>query len=286
MCQSLRKILQLFRISHRIFPPSNIPWTHQAFTLSAGTHSFPFEVRFPNATTCHNNQTGITHVLDALPPSFHFVAPKNQGSAAVRYMVRVEVERKNWYCFNLSREEELLFLPSSSVPIPRVLGWTEVIRGRQYASLRILLPSSNILVTQIPLELRLFLRAQAGYSSNLDPIIVQQIRFTINSTTALDLCYHSTSWTLNTDIVHLSGINYILPPGRGFLEIDPELWKGALLPDMASSFTTCTVCRRYALSITIVFSYGQQPFTQVSSSRRQPCSMLLITCLHRQLELL
>lgn len=176
----------------------------------------------------------------------------------MRYWVRVKVKTKNRCWFGPSQDQELLFVPLSPVPFPPILGVTEVIRVGQFSSLKVVLPTLNILFTQEPLMLRLFLQPQAGLDATLYPITVQQIGFTIKSTTTLNLCHQPISWTSTTDIMRLSGINYTLPPGVNYLEINPELWRGALLPDVVSSFTTCTIYRQYALSITVSFSYGQK----------------------------
>lgn len=110
-------MVQLFKDSQKIFPPACITSNQNGFALSEGVHSFPFEVHFPTSSACHKPQPGIAHSKTALPPSFSFKAPKRQGSATVRYWLRVKVQRKGRYRVDPSQDQELIFAPSSPVPV-------------------------------------------------------------------------------------------------------------------------------------------------------------------------
>jgi len=259
--------------------------TVKGFTLPKGTHSFPFQIRFPVLSACHKPQPWTTHLKTTLPPSFKFRAPSHEGSAKVQYWLRVKVQRPGRFKHDPVSEQELIFLPLDPALPPPMLN---PVYGRSmqplnpknldsnippstfrsasgagrraysFVLLEATLSSPAILYIQRSVPLRLFVRTHATLAND-PPITLRTLGIAIHTSTTITIGSDSATWTSSRDLVHISGLELQLTGSRanGELsdEISKDLWKDATVRDVTPSFTTCTVIRQHSLVVTAGFSH-------------------------------
>jgi hypothetical protein len=61
------------------------------------------------------------------------------------------------------------------------------------------------------------------------------------------------------------------------VEISKDLWKDALVPDLPPSFTACSICRQYSLSISAEFADGRNTVEVLISDPPHSALPILLT---------
>ncbi|KAI9782192.1 MAG: hypothetical protein M1839_005306 [Geoglossum umbratile] len=289
--------VQLFKLSQNIFPPVHVPLALKGFTLKGGTHSFPFEIRFPVLSVCHKPQPWITHLKTTLPPSFEFRAPNHEGSAKVQYWLRVKVQRPGRFKHNPLSEQELTFLPlDPALPPPMLdpaysrsiqpLGVGNLVsnvppstfrsasglatREGCFVLLEATLPSPAILYIRRTVPMRLFVKTHATLVDDYPQIMLRTLGVAIRTNTTVTIRSDSATWTSSRDLMRISGLELQLigshVNGELLYEISKDLWKDATVSDMTPSFTTCTVTQQHSLVVTAGFSYGPEDTDYVETA--------------------
>ena len=264
-----------------MLPSSDTPIHPGGYTLRKGFHSFPFAVRFPLLSTCERSQSLVRHLETILPPSFDSHAPGRQSSAKIDYILKAEVKRPGRFHWNISTQQELLFIPLdpplSSIPLGPGFGTTasrelylhDIVplgqltpSARRSASqdpillLEVRLPSPAVLYAGDKIPLSLFLHKFPAEPDGVFPIELRSVVISLRSTTTATLGIDHTSWTSSRNLLHLTDLRRAV---ASFQEKDvlSELNGGIHdlnIPDITPSFTACTVRHEYSLEVTSGFS--------------------------------
>ena len=92
---------------------------------------------------------------------------------------------------------------------------------------------------------------------------------------------NSTSWPSSDELVNLSGLGIELSESSASPEeLDGDLWKDVVVPEMIPSFTSCTLVQQHFLGIGGGFSFGIEGPVQVRHASHT-CLVELISLLHR-----
>lgn len=95
-------------------------------------------------------------------------------------------------------------------------------------------------------------------------MVLRSIVLSLRTETIVTVGPNSTSWPSFHELINLSGLNLELDVvSAGIGELDSDLWKDAVVPEMTPSFTSCTVVQQHFLVVAGGFSYGTEGPIQV-----------------------
>ncbi|KAH9209257.1 hypothetical protein DL95DRAFT_466935 [Leptodontidium sp. 2 PMI_412] len=283
---------KLFEACQPVFPPPDLPISSKGFSLPKGTSVFPFVLRFPILSTCSDtNHDWIKHLNTSLPPSIKVQAPNNVASGEIKYSLKVKVERPGRFKPDLTSQLELKFIPlDPSLPPPmlspvsartsrsllRTLSTTSpplspTVLDRldnSVVTFEASLPSPAILHTKHYLPLRIFAVIKSPSRIPGPLVVLRSIVLSLRTETIVTVGPNSTSWPSFHELINLSGLNLELDVvSAGIGELDSDLWKDAVVPEMTPSFTSCTVVQQHFLVVAGGFSYGTEgPIQTIKTS--------------------
>ncbi|PVH74879.1 hypothetical protein DL98DRAFT_602829 [Cadophora sp. DSE1049] len=273
---------KLFENGQAVFPPPDLPISSKGFSLPKGSNVFPFVLRFPILSTCSDtNHDWIKHLNTTLPPSTKVQAPNNAATAEAKYSLKVKVERPGRFKPDLTSQLELKFMPlDPSLPPPML---SPVSSRTSRSLLRTLsgssppssppvsdrldnsvitfeasLPSPAILHTKHHLPLKIFSVIKSAPRIAGTTVYLRTLVFSLRAETIVTVGPNSTTWLSSDELINLSALDVELSEAiAGSGEVDGDLWKDALMPDIKPSFTSCTMVQQHFLVVSGGFSYGK-----------------------------
>ncbi|KAG4444020.1 hypothetical protein IFR05_000480 [Cadophora sp. M221] len=283
---------KLFEACQPVFPPPDLPISSKGFSLPKGTSVFPFVLRFPILSTCSDtNHDWIKHLNTSLPPSIKVQAPNNVATGETKYSLKVKVERPGRFKPDLTSQLELKFIPlDPSLPPPmlspistrtsrsllRTLSTTSPpssppVSNRldnSVVTFEASLPSPAILHAKHHLPLSIFAVIKSASRITGPPVVLRSIVLSLRTETVVTVGPNSTSWPSFHELINLSGIDLELGVASlGAGELDSDLWKDVIVPEMPPSFTSCTVIQQHFLIVAGRFSYGTEgPIQTIKTS--------------------
>ncbi|CZR61646.1 uncharacterized protein PAC_11543 [Phialocephala subalpina] len=269
---------KLFEKCLTIFPPRDIPISPKGFSLSKGTRAFPFQIRLPILSTCHSTKDWIAHCNTTLPPSFKVQVQNNVARSEMKYYLKVKIERPGRFRPDITELQELKFTPlDPSLPPPMLRSFHS--KGSRYLSqqpvgastslsrttvprldsrmvtLEATLPSPAIIYTKGSLPLKVSAVVEQGATHLTPPIWLYTLYVILRTELTVTVGPNSTTWPVLHELINVSGLDTELqnePP----VELNDDLWKDCVVPDVTPSFTTCTHMQQHFLVVTGGFSYG------------------------------
>ncbi|KAL4876364.1 hypothetical protein BJY04DRAFT_223152 [Aspergillus karnatakaensis] len=276
---------KLFTTSKVLFPHDNIQpsSTPKGVVLHRGEYTIPFELSFPATSTCSSSQPGFKHVETVLPPSFEGQATDHGAEARVEYVVRAEVNRPGRLKKGASTHQNLRFSPPDpsphSLPFsnsgwctgrgPLHAGLSPVIStfssGTPSRELPILLlearvPYPPILYPGGPLPLHLSIQSLPTHMQLVPTTRIRALSINLYGSTFAKAGIHHASWKSTTELFHLDSLSRLVNCGQYMEELSDlnrTILDDTTLPELTTSFTTCTVEQTYTLEVEAWFSVGK-----------------------------
>ncbi|KAL2062024.1 hypothetical protein VTL71DRAFT_6290 [Oculimacula yallundae] len=279
---------KLFDICQPVFPPPDLPISTKGFSLSKGTSTFPFVLRFPLISTCSDtNHDWIKHLNTSLPPSIKVQAPNSAASAEAKYALKVKVERPGRFKPDVTSQLDLDFMPLDPTLPPPMLNPVSARTSRSLLrtfsgtsppssppvtsrldnsviTFEASLPSPAILHTthRLPLSILAFIKSASQIEGST--VFLRSLYLSLRTETIVTVGPNSTSWLSSEELVNVSDLNIELGDvsvGTGRLE--DSLWKDVAVPKMTPSFTSCTLIQQHFLVVCGGFSYGMDGQIQI-----------------------
>ncbi|KAE9372638.1 hypothetical protein N431DRAFT_545216 [Stipitochalara longipes BDJ] len=278
---------KLLDLCYNLFPPPHLPISPKGFCLPTGTNAFPFQFRFPILSTCHETNNYIAHRNSTLPPSFKVQAQNSAARAEMRYWLKVKVERPGRFKYDVTEQQELNFMPlDPSLPPPML--WPVHSKNSRHllpnavgsgtsppshigqhgepctVTLEATLPSPAILYTKGSLPLQIFATAKGPEPTASGPVRLRSLTVTLRTEITVTVGPNSTTWPVLHQLVNHPELEIELqhldePPGQ----LNADLWKDCVVPEVTPSFTTCTSMQQHFLVVTGGFSHGDTGPIQV-----------------------
>ncbi|KAK0105013.1 hypothetical protein ONS95_004618 [Cadophora gregata] len=279
---------KLFEVDQPIFPPPDFPATSKGFSLPKGSNVFPFVLRFPILSTCSDtNHDWIKHLNTSLPPSTKVQAPNNVATGEVKYSIKVKVERPGRFKPDLTSQLELRFMPLDPSLPPPMLNPVSARTSRSLLrtssrssppssppvsdrldnsviTFEASLPSPAVLHTKHHLPLTISAIIKSGSRIPGSSVYLRSLALCLRIETIITVGPNSTTWPSLDELLNLSGLQIELSeafPGQG--EVDRELWKDVIIPEINPSFTSCTLVQQHFLVVAGGFSYGTEGSVQI-----------------------
>lgn len=210
----------------------------------------------------------------------------------MKYYLKAKIERPGRFKPDVTEQQELRFVPlDPSLPPPML----RPVRGKgsRYllqnpvgvntspsrstvmhmdgpkVTLEATLPSPAIIYTQGSLPLKVFAFVEQGATHLSPPILLRTLCVILRTEINVIVGPNSISWPVLHELINLSELEIELQGlDKHCGELDSQLWKNCIVPNMTPSFTTCTHVQQHFIVVAGGFSYSDDGSIQVGE-----CSM-------------